>query len=310
MKKIIYYLIYGGWYLLSLLPFRVLYAFSDLLYFPLYYVGRYRRKVVRRNLVSSFPEKSKDEIVRIEKKYYSFFCDYIMETLKLMSITEKQMRRRMKFEGLEDVERALKEGKPCSLYLGHYCNWEWVSSLAMHFGKGKLCGQIYHPLENPVFDRLFMYIRGRFGATSISMEDTFRTIMDWQKSGIPNVVGYISDQVPGYGSMHYWPLFLNHDTPTYTGAERISRLVNATAYYLDIYRPKRGYYIGKFIKIADSSGEMPKFYLTEQYYRLLEKSIRRDPPYWLWSHNRWKRTREEFNQIFSEKERKRILSRP
>ncbi len=310
MKNLLYYIVFAFWYLLSLLPLRVLYGISDILYFLLYYGVRYRRKIVRRNLVSSFPEKTEDQILCIEKKYYSFFCDYIVETIKLMSISEKQMRSRMKFEGLEQVKAFLDEGKPCSLYLGHYCNWEWISSLAMHFGAGKLCGQIYHPLENSVFDRLFMHIRGRFGAVSISMEDTFRTIVGWQRSGTPNIVGYISDQVPGYGSMHYWPFFLNHDTPTYTGAERISKLVNAAVYYVDIYRPARGYYVGKFIKITDAAKEVPNFYITEQYYRLLEKSIQRDPPYWLWSHNRWKRTREEFNQVFSEEKRRKLLSRP
>lgn len=310
MKSLLYYIVFAFWYLLSLFPLRVLYGISDSLYFLLYYGVRYRRGIVRRNLASSFPQKPQEEIVRIEKKYYSFFCDYIVETIKLMSITEEQMRSRMKFEGLEQVEASLSEGKACSLYLGHYCNWEWISSLAMHFGAGRLCGQIYHPLENSVFDRLFMHIRGRFGAVSISMEDTFRTIVGWQRSGTPNIVGYISDQVPGYGSMHYWPFFLNHDTPTYTGAERISKLVNAAVYYMDIYRPARGYYVGKFIKITEAAKEVPNFYITEQYYRLLEKSIQRDPPYWLWSHNRWKRTREEFNQVFSEEKRRKLLSRP
>lgn len=308
-SSIPYYIIFGIWYLVSLLPLRLLYFLSNLLYFPCYYIIRYRRKIVRRNLTSSFPEKSLEEIIRIEKQYYAFFCDYIMETVKLMSISPKEMDKRMRFEGMEQIKNDFEAGRPCSLYLGHYCNWEWISSLPMHLSGNEFCGQIYHPLENKLFDRLFLYIRGRFGAISIEKDDTFRTIMEWQKKGVPNIVGYISDQVPGYSSMHYWPFFLNHDTPAFTGAERISRLVNTAVYYMDIRRPRRGYYVGKFIKITEEAQSVPKFHVTEQYYRLLEESIRRNPPYWLWSHNRWKRTREEFNKMFSEEERKRMANR-
>lgn len=309
MKSIPYYLIFGIWYIFSLLPFRVLYLLSDLLYFPFYYLTRYRRKIVRRNLVSSFPDKSLKEIIHIEKQYYSFFCDYVMETLKLMSMSKKQMGKRMRFEGMEQIRESFAAGKSCSLYLGHYCNWEWISSIPMHLHGNERCGQIYHPLENAIFDRLFMYIRGRFGAISIEKDDTFRTIMNWQREGFLSVVGYISDQVPGYSSMHYWPFFLNHDTPAFTGAERISRLMNTAVYYIDIHRPRRGYYIARFVKITDAAQSVPKFYITEQYYRMLENSIHENPPYWLWSHNRWKRTREEFNKMFSEEERKRMANR-
>lgn len=307
MRKVGYYIGFGGWLLLSLLPLCVLYRISDCLYYLLVYVIRYRKRVVYSNLRSSFPEKSNEEIDQIARRFYAFFCDYMVETIKLFSISKKNISKRIQFENLEEIEDVFSKGRSISLYLGHYCNWEWVSSLPLH--TAEQCGQIYHPLQNENFDRLFLYMRGRFGALSISMDDTFLTILGWKKKGIRNIVGYIADQVPGYNNIHYWTDFLHHDTPVFTGAERISKIMDTAVYYLDIERPKRGYYVCRFVKIADSLKDKPIFYATEQYFRLLEKTILRAPQYWLWSHKRWKRTREEYNRLFLEEERKKRLSR-
>lgn len=309
LLNIYYHIIFIFWYLISLLPLRVLYVFSDILYFPLYYCIRYRRPIVRNNLTSSFPDKSETEIIKIEKEFYSFFCDYIMETIKLFSISRSQIKRRMKFENLEQLEETFQAGRSCSVYLGHYCNWEWISTLPANMSKNGICAQIYHPLESRVFDRLFLYMRGRFGGHSIPMDDSFRTVLDWKKRGVLNVMGYISDQVPGYNNIHYWTDFLHHDTPVFTGAERISRLADTAIFYADITRPKRGYYVCRFVKMTDEPGKTPKFSITEQYFRLLEETIQRSPQYWLWSHKRWKRTREVFNNLYSEEERNKRLSR-
>lgn len=308
MKNLTYYLSFALWFIISLLPLWVFYRLSDGLYYLVYHVVRYRRRVVYANLRSSFPEKSEAEIERIAKDFYSFFCDYIVETLKLFSMGEKNMRKRMQFEGLNQVKEDFANGRSVTLYLGHYCNWEWISSLGLHLDEQ--CGQIYHPLENATLDRLFLYMRGRFKAQSIKMDDTFLTILKWKKEGRKNIVGYIADQVPGYNNIHYWADFLHHDTPVFTGAERISKIMDTAVYYIDVERPRRGYYVARFIKIADSLNEHPVFFATEQYFRLLEQNIQRAPQYWLWSHKRWKRTREEFNRMFTEEERKKRLSKP
>lgn len=308
MKNLTYYLSFALWFIISLLPLWVFYRLSDGLYYLVYHVVRYRRRVVYDNLRSSFPEKSEAEIKRIAKDFYSFFCDYIVETLKFFSMGEKNIRKRMKFEGLNQVKEDFANGRSVSVYLGHYCNWEWISSLGLHLDEQ--CGQIYHPLENATLDRLFLYMRGRFKAQSIKMDDTFLTILKWKKEGRKNIVGYIADQVPGYNNIHYWADFLHHDTPVFTGAERISKIMDTAVYYIDVERPRRGYYVARFIKIADSLNEHPVFFATEQYFRLLEKNIQRAPQYWLWSHKRWKRTREEFNRMFTEEERKKRLSKP
>ncbi len=309
MNTALYYLVYVFWFLGSLLPLRVLYFFSDINFILVYHLFRYRRKLVRRNLTSSFPEKELSEIVSIERKFYRHFCDLFAETIKLFSMSEKQMRQRMTYENSELVNSYLSQGRSVSLFLGHCGNWEWVSSIPLCLEGDQKRGQIYHALENPAFDKLFLYLRSRFTTECISMEDTFRTVVGWERSGHNSCVGYISDQVPGYPNIHYFTQFLNHDTPVLTGAERIARLIDSVAVYVDIKRTKRGHYTCKFVLISDKLKEVPTFGITEQYFRLLEEQIKADPPYWLWSHNRWKRTREGFYQLYSEEECTKRLSR-
>lgn len=305
-----YYLIFALWYILSLLPLRVHYVISDVLYLLIYRLAGYRTKVVRNNLSTSFPEKSSNELRSIEQGFYHWFCDYIVETVKMFSMPQKEMCRRMRFEGIEQINEDIDNGRSVTVYLGHYGNWEWISSLPLSISEKVIAAQLYHPIENKTIDRLFLRSRERFGAHSLEMKEAFATLRQWKKEGRLSVTGYISDQVPGYSSMHYWPTFLHHETPTYTGAERISRLLDTSVYYFDIYRPRRGYYVAKVIKMCDSLKDAPKFSITEKYYRLLEESIQRQPEYWLWSHNRWKRQWKDFVEYFpDEQERKRILNK-
>lgn len=182
MKTVLYYFIFFFWFIASLLPLRFLYIFSDLLYFPLYYCVRYRRKIVRKNLIESFPEKELGEIQRIEKAFYHYFCDYMVETIKLFSMSEKQMRRRMTFGGVEKINEIIKD-RDCVVYLGHYCNWEWVASLPLHLDidKDLVVGQIYHRLESPAFDQLFLRMRSRFRAVNIEMFMALRQLVRYKQ---------------------------------------------------------------------------------------------------------------------------------
>jgi len=308
--KLMYYVVYGLWYAVSLLPLRVLYVLSDVLFFFVFYVMHYRRRTVWVNLVTSFPEKAEEDKEDIERRFYRWFCDYLVETLKMFSMSEKQMRRRMRFEGMDELNALMSQGRSVTVYLGHYCNWEWVSSLPLHIPSQHIAAQLYHPLESALADRLFLYARGRYHAHSLEMKEAFQILAHWKKEGKASITGYISDQVPGFSSMHYWPTFLNHETPTYTGAERIARVLDTAVYYFDIYRPRRGYYVARPVLLCtDTKGE-PKFSLTERYYRLLEQSIQRAPAFWLWSHNRWKRTWDDFVKYFpDEAEQRRILNK-
>ena len=304
-----YYIVFAIWYTFSLLPMRVHYVFSDILYMLLYKIAGYRTKIVRKNLKASFPEKDETELRQIEKRFYRWFCDYLVETVKMFSMSEKEISRRMQFEGIEQINDDFRRGRSISVFLGHYCNWEWVCSLGLHIIPEGTAAQLYHPLESKLMDRLFLYSRERFKAHSIEMKEAFKILAAWQKQGRHTVTGYIADQAPGFSSMHYWPFFLNHDTPAYTGGERIARVLDTSVYYFDISRPRRGYYVAKAVKMTDEPRNEPKFSITEQYYRLLENSIHRQPELWLWSHNRWKRTREQFNKQYPEEERKRILNK-
>ena len=296
--RLSYALLFLVWYLLSLLPFRVLYLISDFLYFPLRYCIRYRQTIIRKNLSESFPEKMPEELRKIEKDFYHFFCDYIVETLKLFSISKKSMMKHMTFSGSEQLQQELRT-RNCILYLGHFCNWEWISSIPLHLGKERedptlVPGQIYHALENKSFDALFLRLRARFGARNIEMMSALRHLVQYRMEGKRFIVGFISDQAPNWNHIHLWTNFLNHKSAVFTGAERIAKSTNALVYYVDVTRIKRGYYHARFVKMTDNPKQYPDFRLTEQYAALLEESIRKAPQYWLWSHNRWKRTYEEY----------------
>ena len=296
--KFLFYIVLFVWYLLSLLPLRILYVLSDILFVLAYYVFRYRKRLVRKNLIDSFPEKKESDIIKIEKGFYLFLCDYIVESMKLLTMSKKNLQRRMVFKGTETVNEIIADGQSCAIYLGHYCNWEWITSLPLYVTKDAQCGQIYHPLENKDFDRLFLRLRERMGAVCIPMAETLRRIVEFKKKGKQVVVGYISDQVPYWNNIHYWTNFLHHDTPVLTGTERIAKSANHAVFYMDVKCVRRGYYECEFKLITREPKKYKDFELTEIYFRELEKTIQRDPKYWLWSHNRWKRTHEEFNRRY------------
>lgn len=298
MKSLFFYPLYALWFVLSLLPMRVHYLISDVLFWLLYRLLGYRRGVVRKNLSTAFPEKSETEWRVIERGFYRFFCDYLAESVKLMSISKENLRRRLVFKGVETVDRCVEEGQSCAVYLGHYCNWEWITSLPLWVNEKALCGQLYHPLENKSFDRLFLQLRQRLGARCIPMNDSLRQLMGYRQAAQPVVIGYISDQVPFWTNIHHWCDFLNHDTPVLTGTERIARKLNHAVFYLDVRRVRRGYYEAEFKLITREPRQMDDFEITNRYFEMLQQRILKAPEFWLWSHNRWKRTREEFNQRF------------
>jgi KDO2-lipid IV(A) lauroyltransferase len=294
----VYYVTIAVWYILSLLPFWVHYLLSDFIYLILYKLVGYRKQVVRENLTISFPEKSKEELLRIERRFYHFLGDYFAESVKLMTISKQSLRRRLVFKNTEAIEECVESGQSCAVFLGHYCNWEWITSLPLWVTPKAQCGQIYHPIENKDFDRLFLRLRQRLGAVCIPMQDTLRKILEFRQAGQPVVIGYISDQKPHWVNIHHWVDFLHHDTPVLTGTERIARRMNHAVFYLDVRRLRRGYYEAEFKLITREPQQMPEFKLTDIYYQMLEASIQRAPEFWLWSHNRWSRTREEFNERF------------
>lgn len=303
MKKTIYQLLYTlaycFWYGMSLLPLRVLYLLSDALYLPVAKLIRYRHRVIWNNLKSSFPEKTDQELRTIERRFYHQFCDYIVETIKLMTMSREQLMHHIKFEGMDEMNADIRQGLSCGIFLGHVFNWEWITSLPNWVPEGVICAQLYHPLENNYFDKLFKFVRERQHALSIPMQESLRKIVEFRHKSKAIVVGYIADQVPMWNNIHLWLPFLNHpETPVLTGAERIIKHMRQVAFYADVYRVRRGYYVCEMKPMAKDTHGIPDFQLTEQYFTLLEETIRRQPENYLWSHNRWKRTKEAFDREF------------
>jgi len=298
--KVLYYFLFGIWFLLSLLPLRILYIFSDLLYLIICYIVRYRHRIIWKNLSKSFPEKQKEELRKIEKRFYRWFCDYIVETIKLMSMNSKQLKKRMVFTGTELIDHYTSDGRSCGIYLGHYGEWEWITSLPLWIGKKAQCMQIYHPLESKRFDNLFKYVREKQGALCVPMAETLRRVVTYQQKKQPIVMGYISDQVPFWNNIHHWHNFLHHDTPVLTGSEKVMKAADQVVFYGDVSRIKRGYYRCEMRLLTDTPKAVPDYGITDMYFEELEKTICRDPSLYLWSHNRWKRTHEEFNMRYNE----------
>ena len=296
MTKAIYCLFYA----ISLLPFRLLYVLADIECFMLYHVIRYRRGVVRRNLVTSFPDKSEQEIVQIEKRFYHWFCDYFFEAVKLLSISDAELCRRFTIINSEEVEQCFKEGQDVAAILGHYCNWEWLSCVGMNLPLERETGLIYHPLRNKAFDYLFRKLRlHEKHSRVIPKQDILRYVLSRKKEGIRNICGYISDQGPKWKNIHLCLPFLNHEhTPVFTGGERIMRKMNNAVFYVEMSRPKRGYYTATYKLITRTPNALEPDGITRRFFQMLEQTIRREPAYYLWSHNRWKRTKEEFDRRF------------
>ncbi|MBR0048267.1 MAG: lysophospholipid acyltransferase family protein [Prevotella sp.] len=298
MSKLVYYISYGLWWLLSLLPLRVHYIFSDIIYVLLYRVFHYRVKVVRSNMASAMPELDDSQRQEIERRFYHRLCDYFVETVKLMTMSRSEMKRRMVFKNIEDIDKCVAEGQSCAVYLGHTFNWEWVTSLPLWVTPKAQCGQIYHAMEDKNMDKLLLSVRQRFGAVCIPMAETLRRLTAYRRDGQPVVIGYISDQVPFWNNIHHWCQFLHHDTPVLTGTERIARSAGHAVFFADVRRVRRGYYEADMRLITREPKETSEYEITDIYFRELESAIRHQPELWLWTHKRWKRTREEFDRRF------------
>lgn len=294
-------IVYAIFYAISLLPLRVLYVLSDMFSFLIYHVLRYRRGVVRGNLTSSFPEKSTKEIKRIERQFYQWFCDYFMESIKLLSISDEELNRRFVVKNPEVHEAWFLKGRDTAGILGHYCNWEWLSRVGKDMNQSRRVCLIYDPLHSKAFDYLFLKLRS-YPPTGqpTPKKDILRQLFSWKRDGIHSLGGYIADQAPKWSNIHLWLPFLNHpETPVFTGTERIVKKMDDVVYFVKMTRPRRGYYTAEYVPITEDPKSLPDGEITRRFFELLEQSIREAPQYYLWTHNRWKRTKEEFDRRFT-----------
>ena len=198
----------------------------------------------------------------------------------------------MVFENMDEVAKAFKTNQFIFLYLGHFCNWEFIASLNWWMPEGSTTAQLYSRLHNDNMDRLFYKIRSRYGGENINKRESLRRIIAIQKTGKKTLIGFISDQGPKRQNIHLWVDFLNQDTPVFTGTERIAKKVNAAVFYGEVRRVKRGYYRCHFIPMTTDPNSFKEHELTRLYMQMLEKDICKDPARWLWTHNRWKRQRD------------------
>ncbi|MBD5225799.1 MAG: acetyltransferase [Bacteroidales bacterium] len=288
-----YRIIRGILAVLARMPLGVLYVVSDFIFFVLSYIMRYRRHIVTRNISASFPEFTSAQVRRTRRQFYRNFADYIVETLKLMHISDNEMRRRMTFSGIETVDRILSSGRPIVAYFSHCGNWEWVTSITLWSKlsdegiRADFC-QVYRPLRNGIMDALMLHLRSRFGSISLKKKLVFLDLMRYRRQGIPTITGFMSDQKPSHGDEGHVVNFLHHPTLMITGTETVARRLDAAVVYFDIHKRSRGHYHVDIRLITETPRDLNEFAITDRYASMLSATIRRNPSIWLWSHNRWK----------------------
>lgn len=278
---------------MGLLPFWVLYGLSDVLYVLMWMVG-YRRGVIGENLRKAFPEMSPREVAKTRRRFYRRLTDYFVETIKMSHISDKSMRRHMRFENPELIDDLLAQGRSVAVYFSHSFNWEWASSVTLWSryaddSKVEFC-QVYRPLRNDVADCWFLKLRSRFGARSIPKRHVMRALLSiTRREHRLTVTGFMADQRPSHQDPIYSLDFLGRSTLVITGTETLARKLDQACVYWDISRLRRGRYSITTRMIAERPNELPEHEVTRRYFRLLEATIRRDIPNWLWSHKRWRR---------------------
>jgi len=280
-----YYLVYGFLYLLSLVPMWLLYGFSDAVAFLLYAVIRYRRAVVLSNLQIAFPEKTQAERLRIAKRFYRNFTDNFIETIKLVSASPAFLKKRLVLDNPELLDHFYDQGRKLQAHLGHLFNWE-IGNAAIPLLTRYPFLVAYMPVENKVFERLFLHLRSRTGSIPLPATKMQRAILPYRNQQY--ILALVADQAPGGPENSYWLNFFGRPTPFVRGPERGARIADIPVIFVRFYKAKRGYYHAELTTIAEHPGVLPEGELTRRYRSLLEDAIRREPDSWLWSHKRWK----------------------
>jgi Kdo2-lipid IVA lauroyltransferase/acyltransferase len=288
-----YYIFFAANWIITLLPLRILYVFSDLLYIFLYYFPSYRKKVVYRNLRNSFPEKTEKEIEQIAKNFYRHLSDLFVEILKQTHMSVAEHKRRVTFTNLELLEELRAKNRDVVAVLGHYNNWEWLSILTICTGY-KL-SPIYKPLQNKRFENFLLGIRRKYGTTPVAMSNIIREIVNDRKNNVRSISALVSDQTPAITEIRYWTTFLNQETAVYTGTEKIATKYDMALVYFQIDKIKRGYYNMTVELLFEHTAGLPEHLITETHVKRLEKTIREKPEYWVWSHRRWKHRKPVIN---------------
>jgi KDO2-lipid IV(A) lauroyltransferase len=280
-------------FIVAIIPFSLIYLLSDVLAFFMEKVFHYRQEIVYENLNRSFPNKSEKEIKRIAHRFYVNLADLILETIKSSRMTRKEIEKRVVFRNQEIFDELYDARKNVFAALGHCGNWEWVGNKIATFLKHE-GGAIYKPIHDQFFDDYMINLRQKYkGTLMIDYKKVFRTLLSLKDKLL--TVFVLADQSPPRTEMHYFVEFLGQKTAFYEGMEKVARAFNYTVIYLDVQRVKRGYYEVDVKMICEESKETEQDFITLEYVRLLEKTIRHQPDNWLWSHRRWKKREEKIN---------------
>lgn len=289
MQLLLFLLVYPALWLISILPFRLLYAFSDGVYFVVYRIVGYRKKTVRHNLAIALPHLSNEERLQIEKKFYSHLCDMFLEMIKTMTISQAEMDKRFVIANLPDYLEMEKKGKNIALMCAHYATYEWVISMNKYITFEGYA--IYKRVANRHFDKLVRDIRSRFKAHLITTKETGETILHNLHEHKRCIYGFASDQSPKAGKAHHWTKFMGIDTPVHTGAEMLAKKFDMNVIFLRVEKVKRGYYRAYIEELAENPKDFPNYEITDEFMKRVEKQIYAAPEYYLWTHKRWKHKR-------------------
>ena len=286
MQFLAYIVAYPFLWLISILPFRIFYWFSDFVYFLVYHVIGYRKKVVRANLALTLPHLSNAERKEIEKKFYQHMCDMFLEMIKTMSITPEEMEKRFTITNMDLFHEYENKGKSVVLVASHYASWEWLLTLNKRMlfnGVG-----VYKKIANPYFDKLVRKIRGKYDAELVETKKAIPLMAQNQRDGILSLYGLASDQSPKLDRIFHSMKFMGIEVPVHTGAEMLAKKYDLSVIFIKVKKVGRGYYEATIIPIADNPKEYENFEITEKYLREVEKQIYEAPEYYLWTHKRWK----------------------
>jgi KDO2-lipid IV(A) lauroyltransferase len=289
MQFLAYLLLYPILWLISILPFRILYFLSDFIYVIVYYVIGYRKKTVRENLALALPHLSPKERLVIEKKSFQHLCDMFLEMVKTMTISESEMKKRFRFTNLDVYLDLEKKQKSIALMCAHYASYEWVISMNNQIAFEGFA--IYKKMNNPYFDKLVRDIRSKFKATLITTKETIPSIRENTKKKKLGVYGFASDQSPKIFSVFHWNSFMGIEVPVHTGAEMLAKKYDMNIVFLKVKKVKRGYYEASFENVFEDVARYPNYEITDQFIQLVEKQILEAPEYYLWTHKRWKHRR-------------------
>ncbi|AQY22785.1 lysophospholipid acyltransferase family protein [Riemerella anatipestifer] len=273
-------------YIISKLPLRVLYIFSDLIFVLSYYVVGYRKKVVLENLRKSFPEKSETEINTICKKFYQNFADYIVETLKTFTVSNNELRVRVQHINQHLFSEALEEQKNIIMLSGHIFNWEWFNALAEVVPQ-KYCFPVYRKMQSAFWEEKVKLIRCRFGNTALEAKQVIRHILKQPNDG-NSVYMFVADQSPYVVDVDYGLEFLNQKTPAFIGYDKLSTKMDLIFIYCEMKKIKRGFYQVNYYRIYPDGERFKPYEVVNKFHKMLETTIKKRPDNWLWSHRRWK----------------------